>query len=109
MNNRLNIELFKFNYETDYLPYCKHYEIQYNDTHSVDDILEMINSIESLEYEKNCNLRINKQFINSSKLVVDVVKKLGNNLKFESICEYRAKADLKIINTDLVDKIKLFS
>ncbi len=109
MNNKLNIELFKFNHETDYLPYCKHYEIQYDDTHSINDILQKINSIESLEYEKNCNLRINKQFINSSKLVVDVVKRLGNNLKFESICGYRAKADLKILNTDFVDKIKLFS
>lgn len=109
MKNKLNIELFKFNHESDYLPYYKHYEIEYTDTQSINDILEKIDSIESLGYEKNCNLRINKQFINSSKLVVDVVKKLGKKLKFESICEYRATDDLKILNTDYVEKIKIFA
>lgn len=109
MNTKLNIELFKFNHETDYLPYYKHYEIKYDDTQTISDILEKIDLIERLGYEKNCNLRINRQFINSSKLVIDVVEKLGKNLKLESICEYRSKDDLKILNSDYVNKIKIFS
>lgn len=109
MNTKLHIELFKFNHKKDYLPYYKHYEIEYTDVQTIDDMLHMIDAIESLGYEKNCNLRINRQFINSSRLIIDVVSKLGKKLKIESICEYRATDDLKILNTDFVDKIKLFT
>ena len=108
MKNKLNIELFKFNHKTDYLPYYKHYVLEYNDTQSINDILGEISSRESLGYEKNCNLKINQQFINSSTLIIDVVSKLGKNLKIESICEYRALNDLKILNTDYHAKIEVF-
>lgn len=53
MSNKINIEIFKFNYEQDYLPYYKQYTLEYKADDTVDSLLENIDSLEKLKYEKS--------------------------------------------------------
>ncbi|QFR49220.1 hypothetical protein FJR48_05550 [Sulfurimonas lithotrophica] len=109
MNNKLNIEVYKFNHEQDYLPYYKYYSIDYSLNDTLDDILTNINSVEKLSYEKGCNVVINNLFVNTSETIENIIKKTGNNLTIEPISKYRCKNDLIINKDDYLNKLNRFN
>lgn len=106
----LEVKLFKFDHSVDYLPYYKTYGIDYDKEDCIYDVLDKINTIESLSYEKkeNCNISINNFFLKADVLVTDVVERLGNELQIEPISLYRATNDLVINSKDYEEKLALF-
>ena len=110
MKNELNISLFRFNHNFDYLPYYKKYTIFYKSGDSVYDILELINKDDNFSFDikAECDVNINGLFLSANTLVNDIVLKLGNDLQIEPISKYRAKIDLIIDIEDYIKKLELF-
>ncbi|WP_373070812.1 DUF5644 domain-containing protein [Sulfurimonas sp.] len=109
MDNKLNIEVYKFNHKQDYLPYYKQYTIKFKEDDTVEDLLDAINSLEKIGYEKSCNVSINKLFVNSRESIENVINKLGKDLKIEPISKFRAKNDLIIDKNDYLGKLNRFN
>ncbi len=103
------VELFRFDKDTDYLPYFKKYNLKIDENISVNELLELINSKEAFGFEQGCNLKINNIFLNSSEILAEVIEKFGTNLKIEPISTYRSMKDLIIDNSDFVNKLNILA
>ena len=108
MLKKLNINLFRFNRNTDYLPYYKKYLIKYNDNDSVHNILEQICEIEPFSFGDlgHCYLKIEDYYLQSDVKISDVVAKCGNDLTIEPISIRRAVEDLTIDIRDYQQKFE---
>lgn len=108
--NKVFIELFRFDKNSDYLAYYKKYTIKYDADDKVIDLLNKIKEIENFEFDDSlsCKLKINNYYLNSEELLSDVVARLGNDLTIEPISTFRATKDLVIDKSDFLDKIHLF-
>lgn len=114
MKNRghhLEIKLFRFNHNVDYLPYYKTYNIKYEKEDCVYDLLNSINEIDQFAYDKKekCSVNINNYFISSDVLTRDIVESFGDELTIEPISLYRATNDLVINTDDYEAKLALFN
>lgn len=107
MNHKIFIELFRFNAQTDYLPYYQKYTLNYSENDTVNDLLRQMNEIERFGFDDNCNVKVNDLYINSSELVGDIVSIVGNEIRIDSISELRAGKDLKIDRSDFLQKLSL--
>jgi len=107
VNKKIFIELFRFNTKTDYLPYYQKHSLEYGDSDTINDLLNQMNAIEAFGYKENINLKINELYTNASVLVSDMVKKFGNEIRIDSISEFRAQKDLIIDRSDFLDKLSL--
>lgn len=103
------VELFRFDMNTDYLPYYRKFNLKVDENISVNTLLEILNSKEEFGFEENCNLKINNLYLNSSELLGGVLEKLGNELRIEPISTYRSTKDLIINNSDYVEKTNILS
>lgn len=111
MQHKLNINLFRFNYKTDYLPYYKKYSISCEEQESVYNLLEKVYTIDQFGFDikDECYVRINGLFLCAKTLIQDVVKHCGRDWTIEPISKYRAKIDLVIDIQDYIDKVQLFN
>ena len=107
MKNQIFIELFRFNAKTDYLPYYQKHNLTYSDTQTINDLLVQMNGIEAFGFKENMNLKVNNLYTNASVLVKDMVQKFGNEIKIDSISEFRAQKDLLIDRSDFIEKLSL--
>ncbi|MDF1882292.1 hypothetical protein JHD50_13440 [Sulfurimonas sp. MAG313] len=107
MKNEIFIELFRFNAQTDYLPYYQKHTLEYNDSDTINDLLIQMNRVESFGFKENMNLKVNDLYTNANVLVVNMVEKFGNEIKIDSISEFRAQKDLIIDRSDFIDKLLL--
>ena len=107
MKNEILIELFRFNAQTDYLPYYQKHTLRYSESDTVNDLLKQMNEIEAFGFDDNCNVKVNDLYINSSELAGDIVSRFGNEIRIDSISELRAGKDLKIDRSDFIQKISL--
>jgi len=109
--SQLEIKLFRFDCNVDYLPYYKTYEIEYTQDECVYDVLNKINEIENFSYEskEKCFVNIDGYFLTASVLVSEVVVKTGTEITIEPISLYRVKNDLVIDTKDYDEKLALFS
>ncbi|QOG11555.1 hypothetical protein [Arcobacter sp. FWKO B] len=108
--NKLFIELFHFDKNTDYLPYYKKYTLKYDEQTSVNKILDMIEQKEpfGIDKSKTINVKINHLYTNANVKVSELVKILGVDWKIEPISTYRATKDFIYDNSDFLDRISLF-
>lgn len=107
MNKEIFIELFRFNAKTDYLPYHQKHTLKYSDADTINDLLTQMYEIEAFGFNENMNIKINDLFTNASVLVSDMVERFGNELRIDSISEFRAQKDLLIDRSDFIEKMSL--
>lgn len=103
---KIDIELFRFNHTTDYLPYYKKYTLKNVDEElSVLELLNQINEIETFSFENNDSLlcKINNFYLKADQKVKEVVEKSSTTLTIEPISIYLAQNDL-LINESLYTK-----
>lgn len=103
------IELFKFNPATDYLPFYKKFFIQITPNMNFLHLLEMIEGKESFGFENNESfcIKANNKFINLKTNVFDI--NFADVIRIEPISEYRAIKDLIIDTKDFEDKFEPFA
>ncbi len=109
MRRKLNIELFRFNKETDYLPYYQKHALEYSEDDTFNDLLNKISDIEPFGFDENCNLKVNELYINANESVSTVVQRCGSDIQINPISEFRATKDLQIDRSDFLEKLSLLS
>jgi succinate dehydrogenase/fumarate reductase-like Fe-S protein len=107
VKNELFVELFRFNEQTDYLPYYQKHTLEYSENDTVNDLLDRMNKIEAFGYDENCNLKVNDLYINASEDVAKIVERCGNEIQINPISEFRVKKDMQIDRSDFVEKLSL--
>ncbi|WP_122892744.1 hypothetical protein [Arcobacter peruensis] len=102
---KLEISLFKFDKNSDYLPfYTKHF-LKIKSEKTLLDILNTINDESTFGYEndENFDLVVNGLYLKASTTIEELVKKFGKDLTIDPISVRRAGNDL-IINDDDFNK-----
>lgn len=106
---KLEISLFKFDKNSDYLPYYTKHFLKIENEKNILDILSTINKNAKLGFT-NCpdfDLVINGVFVKASITLEEVIKNFGKELTIEPISIRRAYDDLLIDENDFKEKIKI--
>lgn len=112
---KVNVKVFRFNQETDYLPYYSSYELTVTHEEVVLDILNRIKWEHdgSLSYRRSCRhgicgvcaIKINNKAILACKTrMFDMIELFGDELVIDPLSEKRAFKDLVIDKKDFWDK-----
>ena len=106
---KLEISLFKFDKNSDYLPYYTKHYLKIKDEKNILDILNTINKTAKLGFEKNSDfdLVINGVFVKASITLEEVVANFGEEITIEPISIRRACNDLLIDDNDFREKITI--
>ena len=106
---KLEISLFKFDKNSDYLPYYTKHYLKIKDEKNILDILNTINKTAKLGFEKNSDfdLVINGVFVKTSITLEEVVANFGEEITIEPISIRRACNDLLIDDNDFREKITI--
>lgn len=106
---KLEISLFKFDKNSDYLPYYTKHYLKIKDEKNILDILNTINKTAKLGFEKNSDfdLVINGVFVKASITLEEVVANFGKEITIEPISIRRACNDLLIDDNDFRKKITI--
>lgn len=102
MTCKLVLSVYRFNTETDYLPYYKKYTISIDTDKTVADLLGCVKEEDPLfdfPTGDGIAVKINGKTLFTTTKVEDVIEALGKELLIESLKEKRSIKDL-IINTD---------
>ncbi len=107
MINKVCVDLFRFNKNTDYLPYYTKYILDYKSEDKVSTLLDSMNKIQAFGCEniENCYIKINNLYLHSSENLQDVIAEVGTDLIIEPISTKRAVHDLVIDTSDYSDKL----
>ena len=106
---KLEISLFKFDKNSDYLPYYTKHFLKIEDEKNILDILNTINKSAKLGFT-NCpdfDLVINGIFVKASITLEEVVANFGKEITIEPISIRRACNDLLIDDNDFREKITI--
>lgn len=96
---KLEIELFRFNHKTDYLPYYKKYTLKNLDEDLIVlDLLNIINNIEGFSFTNDTtqSCKINNFYVTAKQKVQEIVAHTSSTLTIEPISIYTAQNDLLI-------------
>lgn len=106
---KLEISLFKFDKNSDYLPYYTKYFLKIENEKNILDILNTINKTAKLGFENSADfdLVINGVFVKASITLKEVIENFGKELTIEPISIRRAYDDLLIDDSDFKEKIKI--
>ena len=106
---KLEISLFRFDKNSDYLPYYTKHFLKIENEQNMLDILNTINKNESFGFTNSSDfdLVINQIFIKASISLKEVVENFGKELTIEPISIRRAFNDLLIDESDFKDRIKI--
>ena len=106
---KLEISLFKFDKNSDYLPYYTQHFLKIENEKNILDILNTINKTAKLGFEKNSDfdLVINGVFVKASITLEEVVANFGKEITIEPISIRRACNDLLIDDNDFREKITI--
>jgi len=106
---KLEISLFKFDKNSDYLPYYTKHFLKIENEKNILDILKTINKTAKLGFEdcENFDLVINGVYTKASISIKEVVDNFGKELTIEPISIRRANDDLLIDDNDFKDKVKI--
>ena len=108
---KLEISLFKFDKNSDYLPfYTKHF-LKINTEITLLDILNTINIENPFGYknDENFDLVVNGTYLKASTKIEDLVKNFGKDLTIEPISVRRAGNDLIINDADFNQRLNILS
>ena len=106
---KLEISLFKFDKNSDYLPYYTKHFLKTENEKNILDILNTINKTAKLGFENSTDfdLVINGVFVKASITLEEVIENFGKELTIEPISIRRAYDDLLIDENDFKEKIKI--
>lgn len=106
---KLEISLFRFDKNSDYLPYYTKHFLKIENEQNMLDVLETINKNESFGFTNSLDfdLVINQVFVKASISLEEVIKNFGKELTIEPISIRRAYNDLLIDENDFKEKIKI--
>ena len=106
---KLEISLFKFDKNSDYLPYYTKHFLKIENEKDILDILNTINKDAKLGFinSNDFDLVINGVFVKASITLEEVVNHFGKELTIEPISIRRAYNDLLIDENDFKEKIKI--
>ena len=106
---KLEISLFKFDKNSDYLPYYTKHFLKIENEKNILDILNTINKSAKLGFTDSADfdLVINGVYVKASITLEEVVKNFGKDLTIEPISIRRAYDDLLIDDNDFKEKIKI--
>lgn len=104
------IEVFKFNSKTDYLPYYRRLKLQIDLRWSVLELLEVVSQNEEFIFAKSNAflLKINGIHLKASDLLIEVIKPNTNIIIIEPLSTYRVHHDLLINTDDFISKFVPF-
>lgn len=103
----LDIELFFFNAQTDYLPYFRRTEIRMEQGYSVIDLLEALQTpFGGFAYLRTL-VRINGKVVDATLPLDTIVEHFGTALKIEPASIYRATHDLCFDDSDFMQRYTL--
>jgi hypothetical protein len=107
---KLEISLFKFDKNSDYLPYYTKHFLKIEDEKNILDILKTINKSVKLGFNdcENFDLVVNGVYVKASLSLKEVVENFGKELTIEPISVRRAYNDLLIDENDFSDKLVIF-
>jgi succinate dehydrogenase/fumarate reductase-like Fe-S protein len=110
MIRELFISLFRFNHQTDYLPYYKKYTVDYLQEETVGDLLGRLCEIETFSFEPSSGfgVKINGLFVTTDAKLASVVDRVGADLKIEPLSLVRVYEDLMIDPSDCIQKVDIF-
>jgi succinate dehydrogenase / fumarate reductase iron-sulfur subunit len=114
-NKKVTLKTFRFNAETDYLPYYKHYEMEVGKDELVLDLLNRIKWEHdgSFSYRRSCRhgicgacaIKVNGKATLACKVnALELVELFGDELVIEPSSKKRAIKDMIIDKTDFWDK-----
>ena len=112
MLKKLNIELFRFDAKSDYLPYYKKNILDIQNDKLLLELLHDLYAIEKFKFEDNINytIKINDIYFSMSVTIEEVCIKLDTNeWRIEPISTFRAIEDLTIDTSDFTEKVNLLS
>ena len=107
---KLEISLFRFDKNSDYLPYYTKHFLKVEEEKNLLDILVTLNHkehfgfIDSLDFD----LVLNGVFVKTSLTLKEIIENFGNELTIEPISQRRVYNDLMIDKKDFHEKIELF-
>ncbi len=107
---KLEISLFKFDKNSDYLPYYTKHFLKIENEKNLLDILNTLNKSEKLGFENSLDfdLVINNTYVKASLTLEELVENFGKELTIEPISTRRVYNDLLIDDKDFVEKIEIF-
>lgn len=108
---KIEVSLFRFDKNSDYLPYYTKHFIKTKEVKTLLDILRALNQEDKFGFYDSLNfdLVVNQKYTNTSVLVEDLIEKFGNELVIEPISTKRVYKDLLINEDDFIDKLEIFS
>jgi len=106
---RLEISLFKFDCNSDYLPYYKKYFLKIKEEKTLLDILKTMNEEEEFSFEDDLNFGVvlNGLYTDLSVSIDNIKADFGTDLVIEPLSIRRAHSDLLIDTKDFEEKINL--
>ncbi|MDR3177877.1 MAG: DUF5644 domain-containing protein [Campylobacteraceae bacterium] len=111
MSYSLDINAFRFNAKTDFLPYYKKYKVEANENARLSDVLSLIKEQDkSFSFSNNefLALKVNRIAIYTNTHLKTIINKLETtDLTIEPLSEFRAVNDLEIDTSDFDKKIEI--
>ena len=106
---KVEISLFKFDKNSDYLPYYTKHFLKLENEKNILDILKTINKSAKLGFtnSENFDLVINGVYVKASITINEVVENFGKELTIEPISIRRAYSDLLIDDSDFMEKFNI--
>ena len=106
---KLEISLFKFDKNSDYLPYYTKHFLKIENEKNILEILKTINKTAKLGFKdcKNFDLVINGVYVKADITTKEIVENFGKELTIEPISIRRAYNDLLIDDNDFIEKFKI--
>ncbi len=114
MEQTLELSVFRFNADTDFLRYYKEYKVTVTSykAQRLIDVLKEISNIDrhfSFETDKKVYVKVNSKTTRVDTSIQDLIKCFGTSLKIEPLAENRAIDDLIINDDDFNAKLKTFA
>ena len=108
---KLEISLFKFDSNSDYLPYYKKYFLKIKNEKNLLDILQTLNKEDEFNYKENLDFGIvvNGLYTDLSLSIYEIKNDFGLDLVIEPLSIKRAYNDLLINTQDFEDKLQLLN
>lgn len=106
---KLEISLFRFDKNSDYLPYYTKHFLKIENEQNLLDVLNTINKNETFGFTNSSDfdLVVNQVFVKASISLEEIVENFGKELIIEPISIRRVYKDLLIDEADFIDKIKI--
>lgn len=113
MEQTLELSVFRFNADTDFLRYYKEYKVTVTSykAQRLIDVLKEVRKLDrhfSFETDKKSYIKVNGKTTRVDTSIQTLIKCLGTSLKIEPLAENRAVSDLVINDNDFNAKLSIF-